>query len=110
MIFSHYYSTSEPSSKKGKYPPIKVNISTYEVFSKVVNYLNENGYGELKANEEYYDIFATRDGYEASILVVSDGGESLIQISIYYEKKFNHVKRLFKEIYNDLEELFSNYA
>ncbi len=110
MIFSRYYSTSEPSSKKGKCPPIKVHLPTYEVFTSIVGYLKRNGYEGVEANEQYNDIFAKRNEYEVSVQIASDGGDSLVQLSVYYDKKFNHVKGLFTGIYNDLEELFSNYA
>ena len=50
MMFSRYIATGDPSAKKNKYPPIKVNMSNYEAFNTVVNYLNKNGYENIKAN------------------------------------------------------------
>ena len=109
MMFSRYIATGDPSAKKNKYPPIKVNMSNYEAFNTVVNYLNKNGYENIKANVDYYDVFATKGLQEISILVANYMSSSYIQISVYSEKKFTGVKKTFKTIYLDLEELLENF-
>lgn len=108
-MFTHYIETNAPSAKRGKYPPIKANITTYDAFNTVKQYLTENGYEGITANEEFNDIFAKDGIYEISISIATNMGASLIQISVYSEKRINHIKKTFKKIYSDLEDKLENY-
>ena len=104
MCFAKYASTSEPSARRKKYPPIQVDQGVYETFLRISSFLRKNGYEEMTEREEYFDIFAKKDGYEYSFVVVADQGKSMVQISVYKDQRFSKSKRLFKDIYYEMEE------
>lgn len=108
-MFNHYASTDEPSAKKVRIPPLKVNISPLDAFDSLLNYLKENNYEQITVKEEYYDLFAVKEEFEISFLIAVNDGASLIQISVYSDKKLARVKKKLKEIYIEIEERFERY-
>ena len=109
MFFDTYASTSEPSSKKGKLPPIEISNSPSNVFDSIHCYLKENGYTDIVAREEYYDLFGIKDYFEVSFNIVNNNGKSLLQISVYSEIKKGKVKRKLKHIYSEMLDRFEKY-
>ena len=109
MFFDTYASTSEPSSKKGKLPPIEISNSPSNVFDSIHCYLKENGYTKIVDREEYNDLFGIKDYFEVSFNIVNNNGKSLLQISVYSEIKKGKVKRKLKHIYSEMLDRFEKY-
>ena len=109
MFFDTYASTTDPSSLKGKLPPIKVNDSPGNVFDSLMKYLKDEGYENLTCREDYYDLFGIKDEFEVSFVVANSENKSLIQISVYSEKKKGRVKRRLRQIYSEIEERFQKF-
>ena len=109
MLFDNYASTREPSSKKGKLLPIEISDSPNNVFDSVCSYLKEEGYTDIVAKEEYYDLFGIKDYFEVSFNVVNNNGKSLLQISVYSDIRKGRVKRRLKQIYSEMLDRFEKY-
>ena len=109
MFFDTYASTNEPSSKKGKLPPLEISDSPVNVFDSIKKYLTEDGYTDIAAREEYYDLFGIKDYYEVSFNIVNNNGKSLLQMSVYSEIKKGKVKKRLKQIYEEMLDRFDKY-
>ena len=109
MFFDTYASTSEPSSKKGKLPPIEISNSPSNVFDSIHCYLKENGYTDIVAKEEYYDLFGIKDYFEVSFNIVNNKRTRLLKIAVYSEIKKGKVKRKLKQIYSEMLDRFEKY-
>ena len=109
MLFDNYASTSEPSSKRGKLPPLEISDSPNNVFDSINQYLKENEYTDVVAKEDYFDLFGIKDYFEVSFNVVNNNGKSLLQISVYSDIRKGRVKRRLKQIYSEMLDRFEKY-
>ena len=109
MFFDTYASTAEPSSKRGKLPPIEINDTPFNVFDSINRYLDEKQYHDVVAKEDYLDLFGIKDYFEVSFNIVNNSGKSLLQISVYSEIKKGKVKKRLKQIYEEMLDRFDKY-
>lgn len=109
MLFDSYASTKDPSATKGKLLPLMVSDSPGNIFDSIKKYLEENGYSEITGREEFYDLFGVKEQYEVSFNIAPFQNKSVVQISVYSEKKKGRVKRRLKQIYAEMEARFERY-
>jgi hypothetical protein len=109
MCFTNYASTKELGSKKGNLLPLTVKLTASTVFKEIKKYLNDSGYEEVVAREDYLDLFGVKNDFEISINIVSSEGKSFISISCYCEKRRFTTKKTLINVYNELENLFERY-
>lgn len=101
-LFDTYATTCSPSNLKGKLHPLVCVELQSTIFEKIKQYMNENNYLEQEINEEYFDLFGVKDGFEVSFIVSRNEGRTIIEMNVYGENKRGKVKRKLKEIYADI--------
>lgn len=107
-LFNEYASTSLPSSSRGKFRPITVTDLQSNVFARLKAYLEKNNFEDIEANEQFFDLYGVRYGYEYSFVITRVEGRSIIEINVYKENSHFGMKKRLKEIYSKVEELFND--
>ena len=102
-----YVSTGE--HKKESLKVIAVKQPTHIVFDKIVDYLQENEYEDIKSNKEFLDIYCYDFGYEISIQVLSDEKNtySYISVSMYKDHRSFMMTHHLKQFISTLKEEFN---
>jgi len=104
FLFENY---SETKEKSRKYRPLIIKKPINVVYDTLVDYIKKEGFEDIKANEEFYDIYGNRYGYEISIQLAVDGFNTVLNMSIYGEKKRGRTRKVLKRYYQSIEQLLS---
>ena len=103
FLFENYSATKE---KSRKYPSLIIKKPINRVFEDLTKFVKDQGFDSIKTNEEFYDIYGERYGYEISIQLAVDGFNTLLNMSIYGEKKRGRTRKAFKRYYSLIKQLF----
>ena len=104
-IFEKYSQTSD--KPKSKLTPIQVKKGSPIVFKTVLDYLTKEEYDDIESNKNFNEIYCCDRDYEITISIFSENSyESLINISVYAEKKRGRTRGKLKAIRNLLIDLF----
>lgn len=104
FLFENYSATKENSRK---YPPLIIKKPINRVYDELIKFVKKQGFESIKTSEEFYDIYGERYGYEISIQLAVDGFNTLLNMSIYGEKKRGRTRKVFKRYYLLINELFA---
>ena len=104
-LFEKYSQTSD--KPKSKITPISVKKGAPIVFKTILNYLEKEEYGDIETNKNFNEIYCCDRDYEITISVFDEGNyESLINISVYGEKKRGRTRGKLKAFRNLIIDLF----
>ncbi len=104
-IFEKYSQTSDKG--KSKLTPIQVKKGAPVVFKMILDYLTKEEYDDIESNKNFNEIYCCDRDYEITISIFSENAyESLINISVYGEKKRGRTRGKLKAIRNILIDLF----
>lgn len=106
-LFENYTATSSPSSNKGKFFPIVVDYFPIEVINRISSYLKNNNFYNILVNEEYYDIYGEKRGFEYSIQAVRSDNRTLVSLSVFGEHKRGRTRGEFKRFYSEINKILS---
>lgn len=104
-LFENYSSTS--SRRRSKYPSISVNKPCNVVFREISEFIKKENFFNIKCNEEYYDIYGEKNGYELSVQISVDGLKTNIDMSVFGAKKRGRTRRFLKTYYNLIKSKFN---
>ena len=106
-LFEKYSQTSD--KPKSKLTPILVKKGAPVVFKTVLEYLQKEEYGDIESNKNFFEIFCCDRDYEITISIFSENAyESLINISVYGDKKRGRTRSKLKTFRNLLIDLFED--
>lgn len=103
-LFENYSSTS---SNRGKLPPLSVDLLPIQVLEKLKDYLLKEEYYNIVINDEFFDIYAERSGYEYSFQITRVENRTTIAISVFGENKRGRTRGELKDIYQKITTLFN---
>lgn len=103
-LFENYSCTQE---KSRKYPSLIVKEPINVVYEKLISFIKEKGFESINSNDEFYDIYGERYGYEISFQLAVDGFNTLLNMSIYGEKKRGRTRKALKRYYEQVKILFN---
>lgn len=104
-LFENYTSTDQPSAKRKKFPALTVNRISNRVYDIVLEKVKEEGFYNITANSEYFDIYGEKAGFELSVQISATGQNSIVEMSIYGEHRRGRTRKFFKRYYHLFENL-----
>ena len=99
-LFENYTSTDQPSAKRKKFPVLTVNKISNRVFDIVLAKVKEEGFYNITANPEYFDIYGEKAGFELSIQICATGTKTIVEMSVYGEHRRGQTRKFFKRYYH----------
>lgn len=106
-LFENYSQTSD--SPRSKVLPIVLKQNRITVFKKIVDYVTQEEYDDILPNKDFYEIYFCDRDFEITISILDEGSHSsIVNISVYGEKKRGFTRRKLKQIRSIIISLFED--